>query len=160
MILNTTLEEVQKLYPEIVESMKLAAEKKLKRSRNKKKGKNITELIWSYSHYLRCKAYRFNELLDGTTQADSHAFSSLSVDEKVADIVNRTGVCINATMPGASVTSDLLPTVPQVLVDKIREGVIKQQAEQDRINSLTDEERNAKIVELLEQLKGPGFFVV
>jgi len=133
------------------------AEKKLKRSRAKNKAKSVGDLTWFISHCLEITGeHTLAEIFEGTRARDEAEKSRRPTKEKVDDIVSRTHASLGAKCIGAHVTIEL-EEIPQVLRDDIHNGVLKEEAEQARVDAMTPEEREQDIQELLGQLRGPGF---
>ena len=124
---------------------------KLRRSRKKNKGKRGDRLTWFISHSLEVPACDVNDFFSRFGKE-----STLTIKEKVNDVVGRTHAQLGARLPGAYATVDL-NEVPQVLRDDIHNGVLKQEAAQALMDDMTPGERAEKVNELIGLLRGPGF---
>jgi hypothetical protein len=157
MQLHISREEAEKISTSGVFKVKLIAEKKLKRSKAKKKGKSIEELIWFVSY---CEEitdeFSFEDILKGKRAQSAQERAKWTTKEKVDDIVSRTKASLGAGMLGASASVEL-EAVPQILRDEIHASVLKEEAECARVEALSPEEREKELQDIFGALRGPGF---
>ena len=157
MELLTSYEEAEKVSEQGVFKLEHEAYKKLRRSRAKNKGKDTSELTWFISYCEEITGdHSIEDIFSGKRAQDEFEKSKRGTKEKVDDIVSRTQASLGARMPGAYVSAEL-EEVPQVLRDEIHNRVLKDEAEQARVDAMSPEERQQNIEELLGELRGPGF---
>jgi len=155
---DITTEQAFELFPNQVAAIQKEAAKKLKRSKNKKKGNSIDELTWHIDYCEEIVNSGLLERLFTPTPVQKPTSS-----EEVADIVSRTSACLTGEMVGAygNATLDIIPSL---LVSHIRARVEKDRAdtkaENERQALLSPEEKQKELNELLGQLRGTGFFEI
>lgn len=138
------------LYPEAVAE----AVAMLRKSRSKHRKADPVTLKWKYWWCVEIRAYTFTELLDGTAQERGKDRHEMTLDERVADEVKRSHVSVVV----ANNYHGKLGTVPDVIRELIEEGHKGNMAEEARVAAMSDEEREARTQEVLQQLRGsPGF---
>jgi len=129
----------------------------LRKSRSKHRKTDPSTLPWEFSWGVEVKAHSFADLLSGKAQQDAVDRDKMSLNERVQDEVKRTKVSIGV----AGRYYAKLPDVPQPIVDGIVKGHEARIAEEQRIASLTPEQRQAEVNDALRQLGGGrGFFAV
>ena len=136
-----------------------AAEKKLRRSKAKNKGKSINELVWYITYCERVEGHSLEDIFSGKRALEAATKAQRTVKEQGDDIVSRTSALLCAKMPGAY-ANIALKEIPLVLRDEIHIRVLKEEAEQARVDALSPEESEAEMQELLSELEGPGFMAL
>jgi hypothetical protein len=151
-----SLEEMLKRHPAEVAQLQVEAAKKLKKSKAKNKGTDVSELLWRYEWCVRVRGgYSVRDLFSGKIQSDSQAWDTLSLEEKVDDAVSRTMVSLTARMPGATVSVSV--PVPPELVENYRENYAADASEKARIAAMSPEERQELQDEAIRSLQKLGF---
>lgn len=141
----------------------------LRASKTKAKNTPEADFEYSYSWSERIEGDSFADIMTGKALARQKAEQERSLEMKILARVNRSSV---ALLIKAGRVSKYFPIaghfpgtedrtgwpIPVEVFEEIKEQETKQAKEQDRINSLTPEQRQAEIDEALACLRGsPGF---
>ena len=153
---NITLEDASKEHPDLVKKIQDEAAKKLKKSKAKNKGKDITELSWCYTTCVSISnSGSLQDLLNGKLKRTN--YSKMSLEKKIEDEISRTSAGLSASMNGAY-AGVTLSDVPHLVKEHIRAAHIKEEQEQQRVNSLSPQQKEEEFRSILGQLsKNKGF---
>jgi hypothetical protein len=137
-----TYAEVKKRHPE--ELQKLVTQ--LRNSSSKHKDADASAMRFEYTYCIECSLDRRYS-----------ATVSATVEDKVADLLSRISPVNLTGKIGRWYTSIRVPNPPELEV-YVRECAEKEVAERNRIDSLTDSERQAEVQKILKELRNLGAF--
>jgi len=155
MRLETTYELAKERHPEQVEEI-IAT---LRRSKSKQKNANPEDLNWYYDYCKAVKAHSFMEVIENARTRAQEPPSNPCVEARVASMVEGLHFRLSASRKHWIGTAQLNEGfVPPELIAQFVERAEEERAEQERIDNLTPEERDAEVQELLGELRqDPGF---
>lgn len=130
----------------------------LRKSRSKKKNAAPATLNWRYIWGVEIRSqHSLVDIISGKATEDQEIREAMTLQEKLDDHISRVFCSIQVN----KFYSTKLATVPAVVQDLIRKNLIMEEAEDRRIDQLTDEEREAEVAKLLAELGAdPGFAAV
>jgi hypothetical protein len=146
-----SFEYAMKHHPKEVKKLQEEAAKKLKKSKAKNKGTDISELLWYYDTWYEAASSTLADLFS------KKASKPMSFEEEFQDSCKKTGVDLCCTMKGAY-AKEKLSVLPEKIVNNIKEDLQKSWAEKERFDSLTPEQQQKEEEDILKELsKYSGF---
>lgn len=153
MELETSYTEVKKRFPKQV----AAAVAEIRKGKSRDKDMPEKEMRWVFDICVTIKATSFQDLLSGKAQDDEEREDAMTAEEAAKDEIKRTHVGIVAKA-GRARGFAKLPKVPFEVAREIRrrhkELKKEQEAEEKRQATLTPEQKQKEIEDLLAQLPG------
>ena len=147
--------EVSKKYPSATQQ----ALEALRLSKNKLKDEDPDKLDWRISYIQQANTMKEDELLDILFGAEPLRVSKQAWEygdfEEYFDSIRHRIITTVAVMPAAKglpYHSELLPEIPEEVVERYRSSWEKDKDKQAKFNALSPEEQDAEVQRLLKQL--------
>jgi hypothetical protein len=154
-VCDLTYKEVKTRYPAEVAKIMSA----LKKGKSKNREAKPQDLKWSFETCVEVEGYSFADILAGKAAEKAAKLRDMSLEDRVSDTLRRTHTSLTASI-GRWGASERVPNPPEVEAN-VREGLVKQQREQDAFNALSPEEQERDRSETLNAFfKGGGMVVV
>lgn len=116
--------------------------------------KQYGEIKWEYSYATLIKATSFNDILNGARPPE------LTAQERLEEFCRNTTVSLCGKV-GRRNRSAVIEGVPDLIVQKQKEGYEQQEKEQAEFDSLSEEEQEKEMQKTLAELrKYPGFMEI
>ena len=131
-------------------------ENKIRNGKSKHKDDDLETFDWFYDWCTKVESDTINDILN-SMQKKEDKWNNMSVDEQVKDELSRSFISLMATKGRCYARSSQIGSAPKEVEEHIRK--IKQdfKDEQNRVESLSEEDRKAELNEAFKHL-GPGFF--
>lgn len=121
---------------------------------SKKLGKGIK---WTYVWCQSIQSTNFMDIISGKAQQEAAKERTKTLEQRLADVKPCIGCSLKGQVGKKSHTV-MLDEVPDKVLDSYRTQFAKDIAEEQRVDALTDEQREAEVQSLLKELrKDPGF---
>lgn len=145
-------EEAKRRHPKEVNTIL----SKLRLGKSKHKSAKGEDLTWTYEICVEVMGYSFADLLAGKAEDAAARLDAMTLDERVADQVERTHTALHAKI-GHWWSGEQVPNPPEVEASA-RQHLSVQMRDDATYKALPQEEKDRQAEEALAQLRGtPGF---
>lgn len=152
-----TIELARQLFPQQVYTFSNAF--RTRKTQNPKASRDPSILTWTVSRAVQVSGYSARDLFSGRAAQDHERRAAMSLEARVEDEVKRSHCVLTAQAQHWKRSVEI--PVPEYVKQDIRRRLEKEIADQRAVDSLSPEDRQKQVQNILSELsKDPGFVVI